>query len=111
MKKYTLLLAIFFLFTQCDNNPRKLVNLNEVSKNKIDTLIFDLDENLIADKIKIEIKGQLDDTARLGQYYILPGVVDTTFKQDWYSNEFIIDYYAYKAKKGKLEVDVFLIAY
>ena len=99
--------SIFFIsyvLVACNSNYRETIIISDVNLSNRYEILFELKEGLNVDKIKIQANGYIDDTVKIGKYFLLPEKVDTTFRGDWYAPGYILEYEPYKAKEGELTI-------
>jgi len=60
--------------------------------------------------VELKISGYVEDTCSFGDLLVLPkGMVDTTFKYDYYNpKEFVLTYYSKKSKKSSLKIEYYI---
>lgn len=104
-------MIVSFCISCMDKEYNIKQEIKEVGKNQSHSLNFQIEENQHPDMIKIAVIGSINDTAKIGQQFLIPPKVDTVFKHEWYSNDYILEYYPYKATSGYLQIDVELVAY
>lgn len=75
-----------------------------------DTVLFELapDQNVF--KRIITVQGNTNGKFLIDQYEIQAGKVDTSFKSDWYSPDYILEYKPVDATEGSLTIDLELVA-
>lgn len=103
----TLLLSIIvFIGISCSQNPRTTVLIEDASKPLTKEVQVENNEDKNVDKLLFHIKGQTDDTAKIGQsYFIYPGKIDTTIRSgDQYSYGYYFVYDPMNVTEGSLEV-------
>ncbi len=60
---------------------------------------------------KLFITGEVDDSFNINNIILKGGKINDTITFDWYDKTIIINYKAYKAKKGKLNFSYFIPGY
>ena len=103
----TLLLSLIVLFgVSCSQNPRATVIIEDASKPLTKEVEVEINEDKNVDKLLFHIKGQIDDTARIGQsYFIYPGKIDTTIRSgEHYSYGYYFVYDPMNVTEGSLDV-------
>ena len=83
----------------------KPVFINELNK---DTIINIKTSATYPTTLKIDIKGNTNDSFIISGFKIKGGEVDTFWHSDWYNKTITIKYQAYKATKGKLTMKCLL---
>ena len=98
-------MIIAFLINSCSNNHTETIIIPDVGISEKYDVRFKLKDGKYVYKIHIHAKGNIDDTVKIGNLFLLPSKVDTTFRnRDWYSSGYILDYKPYKAKSGELSI-------
>ena len=70
-------------------------------------LYVDLDERRYVNKLHLHIKGQINDTARIGNRFLYPGKIDKMINLgDHYSSEYTLDYDPLNVTEGYLDIEV-----
>ncbi len=105
------LMVIAFLISSCSNNHTETIIISDVGVSEKYDVRFKLKDGKNVNKIRIHVKGFIDDTVKMSKYFLLPEKVDTTFKGDWYSPDYILDYKPYRAKHGDLIISLEFIIF
>ena len=111
MIKFISLFVILTLLNSCSGNFKESFTINDFSTNQKLTSKFELSSGNSVDKVRIHIKGSIDDTVKIGRYKLNPNKIDTTFSHEWYANEYSILFDPYKATDGDLVITFEFIVY
>ena len=95
------ILFLIVVIASCRNHNYTII-INDLSK---DTVIDKITNKNTPTTLLLSIKGWSDDTCIINNMKINSGHIDTTFNLDWYTRKTVIKYQAYKAKRGKLEIN------
>lgn len=94
--------SIIILVSSCKHADKNII-INDVSIDSVYNI--DLGNNPYG-KIKLHVTGEVNDSIKINEVYLSGGPVDTTFLQDWFTNEVSIHLHKFKATKGNLIINV-----
>lgn len=107
-----MIMTIAFLLNSCSNIHTETIIISDVGVSEKHDVRFNLEEGKNVYKIHIHVKGFIDDTVKMSEYFLLPEKVDTIFgATDWYSPDYSLDYKPYKAKHGELTISLEFIIF
>lgn len=75
------------------------------NKSVTDTVRITLDENEYVYKLKVMVRGKVNDTILVNDIKLLPGIVDSTiYSGDWYQGEYIVNCSPCNSNEGQLKI-------
>ncbi len=95
MKSFILFFNLIFFFSCTTKGKFEIRNVEQ------DTVIKIFAKSTPSN-FKLKIEGQVDDSFSINNVIVGGGKINHTISFDWYNKNVILNYKAYKAKKGKL---------
>ncbi len=93
------------IFFSCSTNGK--FKIEEAGKDTVGTILA----KTTPGNFKLFITGEVDDSFNINNINLKGGKINDTITLDWYDKTIIINYKAYKAKKGKLNFSYFIPGY
>ena len=96
---------LIFMAYSCNTNNQGEWVIEDASKNTVliaETMIKS------CSKLILEISGETDDSVKINGTLFAGGLIQESYSTDWYDSKIVVQYEAYKAKKGKIRIKYYL---